>query len=309
MLEPQSDLWSEWLLHRRHADDPEVEARLRTAVGEYADHVLDAAELLPGMTLLDVGSGDGLLAFGAIARVGPSIRATLTDISAPMLQVAMQSARRRNVAGQCRFLECSAEQLVGVGDATIDAIVTRSSLAYVSGKSAAFGEFLRVLKPGGRFSIAEPVFQDEAFYARALRRRVSSAAATPQDLFMRLLHRWKAAQFPDTEEGCAACPLVNYSERDLVDLARAAGFTDIHLQLHIDVVPPISTSWAVFLACSPHPWAPSLATIIAQRFSAQERQFFEATLRPIVESGRDLSTVRMAYMNGNKPPDLRSDGP
>ena len=301
MLDFKSDIWADWLLHRRHGDDPAIEARIGRAVKQYADHVLDDAVLVPGMTLLDVGAGDGLLAFGAIERVGPTIRVILTDISAPMLQHAAHCAERRDVTSQCRFIECSAEKLDGIADATIDVVVTRSSLAYVSGKSAAFKEFHRVLKPGGRISIAEPIFQDDAFYSRALRKRVDSAGGLPQDLFIQLLHRWKAAQFPDTEEECAKSALVNYSERDLVNLARGAGFTDIHLQLHIDVVPSIIMSWQAFVKTSPHPWAPSLTTILAERFSADERQLFEATVRPIVEGGTDFTTDRMAYLSAKKP--------
>jgi arsenite methyltransferase len=301
MLDSQSDVWSDWLIHRRHGDDPAIEAHVCRAVKQYADHVLDDAALFPGMTLLDVGTGDGLLAFGAIERVGPTIRVILTDISAPMLQHAAHCAERRDVTSQCRFLECSAEKLDGIADATIDVVITRSSLAYVSGKSAAFKEFHRVLKPGGRISIAEPIFQDDAFYSRALRKRADSSAGLPQDLFMQLLHRWKAAQFPDTEEECAKSALVNYCERDLITLARGAGFADIHLQLHIDVVPSLITSWQAFLAISPHPWAPSLTTILAESFTADERQFFEATVRPIVETGTDFTTDRMAYMNARKP--------
>jgi len=47
------------------------------------------------------------------------------------------------------------------------------------------------------------------------------------------------------------------------------------LQLHIDVAPALITSWQVFLGTSPHPWAPPLSVILAERFSADERQFFE----------------------------------
>ncbi len=66
-----------------------------------------------------------------------------------------------------------------------------------------------------RLSIAEPILQDEAFYATALRRRVEDKSH-PVDRFLTLLHRWKAAQLPDTEEACAQSPIANYSERDLL---------------------------------------------------------------------------------------------
>ncbi len=62
----QSDVWSEWLLHNRSAGDSDYEAVFKEEVARFADHVLDNARLFPGMRLLDVGAGEGLLAFRAI---------------------------------------------------------------------------------------------------------------------------------------------------------------------------------------------------------------------------------------------------
>jgi len=295
-----SDVRSEWLLHRRHADDSAYRRVVQAVVEGYADRVLDGGRLAAGMTLVDVGAGEGLVAFRAIDRIGPSLRAVLTDLSAPMLRYAESVAVQRNVLTQCTFLECPADNLKGIADASVDVVATRAVLAYVADKSAALGEFFRVLKPGGRLSIAEPVLQDEAFHARALRKRVEDQSQ-PIDRFLTLLHRWKAAQFPDTEEACAKSPIANYSERDLLNMVRGAGFAEIHLQLHIDVVPSIVTSWDVFLGSSPHPWAPSLNQILARRFTCDERQFFEQMVRPTVESGRNSTTDRAMYLQAQRP--------
>jgi arsenite methyltransferase len=302
-IEPHSeaDVWSEWLLHRRHADDSDYGRLVQAAVEGYADRVLEGAQLRTGMTLLDVGAGEGLVAFRAIDRIGPSLHVILTDISAPMLRYAESVALQRNVRPQCTFLECTAESLNGIADAAVNVVATRAVLAYVSNKNTALDEFYRVLKPGGCISVAEPLLQDEAFYARALRRRIEDRKGQPADRFLTLLHRWKAAQFPDTEEACAKSPIANYSERDLLNIVRAAGFTEIHLQLHIDVVPSLITSWDVFLGSSPHPWAPSLSRIFAEQFTPEERQFFEQMIRPTVESGSSVTTERMVYLQAKKP--------
>jgi len=174
-------------------------------------------------------------------------------------------------------------------------------LAYVADKPRALGEFHRILRPGGRISLAEPILQDEAFYARALRARLDEPVAGRDDRFLCLLHRWKAAQFPDSAEGCNGNPLVNFSERDLIAHAKGAGFADIHLELHIDVVTSPIRSWKVFIGTSPHPWAPSLEQILAERFTAGEREYFESIVRPLVESGRNITTDRAAYLQASKP--------
>ena len=80
----------------------------------YRDRVLDGARLAEGMTLLDVGTGDGLVAFGAIARVGPSLKVVLADISPALLQRAEEAAVAQGVRDQCTFLQASAEALPGV---------------------------------------------------------------------------------------------------------------------------------------------------------------------------------------------------
>jgi arsenite methyltransferase len=296
-----TDVWSEWLLHRRHADDPAYERVVHSVVERLADRVLDDAKLSPGMTLADIGAGEGLLAFRAIERAGPALQVILTDISGPMLRHAEARAVRRGVRSQCTFLECSAEKLNDIADSTVDVVATRAVLAYVSDKSSALREFYRVLKPGGRISIAEPILQDDAFFVRALRKHLEAQAPRPQDRFLTLLHRWKAAQFPDTEEQCAKSPIVNYSERDLLNFVRGAGFGEIHLQLNIDVTLSLVTSWDVFLGTSPHPWAPPLSAILAERFTPEERQFFEQIMRPIVESGKNLTTDRLVYLNAMRP--------
>ena len=166
---PQSDIWSDWLLHRRQANDQAYGRVIRAEVEAYADRVLDGAGLRSGMSLVDVGTGDGLVGFRAIERIGPTLRVVLTDVSVPMLRHAETLAVQRGVLDQCTFLEFTAEQLKGIADASVDVVTTRSVLAYVSDKSGALREFHRVLKPGGCISIAEPIFRDEALSVIAMK--------------------------------------------------------------------------------------------------------------------------------------------
>lgn len=182
----------------------------------------------------------------------------------------------------------------------MDALTTRSVLAYVPDKSKALREFHRVLRPGGRISLAEPILQDDAFATRALRLFLERTPPGDVQPFMRLMHRWKAAQFPDTEDAIRRFPLTSFSERDLIRLAHEAGFSELHLELHIDMAPAAVPSWDVFIASSPHPLAPPLADILREQFTPEERAEFERVLRPAMEDPGALSTTRMAYLTASK---------
>jgi ubiquinone/menaquinone biosynthesis C-methylase UbiE len=251
--------------------------------------------------LADIGSGEGLLGFHAFDRIGPSLKVIFADVSAPMLDYVRERAVERGLDAQCSYAECGADSLAPIADSSVDVVTTRAVLAYVADKEAAFREFFRILRPGGRISIAEPILQEEAFFARSLRTQVEQST-NPHDLFLRLLHRWKAAQFPDTEEGAAKNPLVNFSERDLLNMVQRAGFAEPHLELHIDVKPSKVESWEVFTRISPHPWAPPLTAILAE-FTPLERELFEKVLRPSIESGSLTVKDHMVYITAVKPPE------
>lgn len=298
---PEDDIWSEWLLHRRHAGDPQWEPTVQQSIERYADRLLDNAHLAPGMQLLDVGTGDGLVGLRALARIGPTLQVQMTDISERMLRHAEQRAVELGVRRQCKFLHCGADRLDGIGDGTVDVVTTRAVLAYIADKKQALREFLRVLKPGGRISLCEPIFQDDALSAQALKSLLESRPTGALHPFMPLLHRWKAAQYPDTAEKIRQSPIANYSERDLIRIAQGAGFEELHLELHIDVIRSPIPSWEAFLKSSPHPLAPPLSIILAEQFSAEERQVFESVMRPLVEDPRLLTTDRAAYLTGRKP--------
>lgn len=295
---PQSDLWSDWLLHVRHGGDPEYLRKLRERLEYYADRVIDGAGPAEGKTLADIGAGEGLIAFRAIERIGPSLRAILTDVSIPMLRHAEAIAVERGVLDQCVFYNCSADNLDAVESGSVDIVTTRAVLAYVADKRAAFREFSRVMKPGGRISLAEPILFDEALSVSALRRVVETL---PNGHILRLIHRWRAAQFPDSLEKITSSSIVNFTERDLVEFAKTVGFTEIHLEFHIDVRPFSMTSWDVIFATSPHPLAKPLGALLDEQFSPEERKVLIEALRHEIAGPNAVATERIAYLTAIKP--------
>jgi arsenite methyltransferase len=299
-----ADTWSEWLRARRYGGDPEYAAAMRTELCRIRDEVLDGAALKPGMTLLDAGTGEGLIAFGAIERIGPSLQVVFTDVSAPLLAACRARAESMGVLNQCAFHEGSAERLDSIADGSVDVVTARAVLAYVRDKPRAIGEFYRVLRPGGRVSIAEPVMQDQALEVIALTKAIADqphAADAAAGRFTHLLQRWKAAQFPSTDEELRESSIANYNERDLLRWARAAGFTDVNVRLHLEARPSAIRSWPLFLAISPHPLAPTLDEILVDRFAEDERREFEAIMRPLIESGRWTMVGNAAYLVAVKP--------
>ena len=113
---PDRDRWAEWILNRRHGGDPdERKAHLET-LSPVQEKVLQNAEIAGGETVLDVGAGDGLVAFGAVERVGPQGRVILSDISADLLEVCRSLAKEIGVEERCRFVLASAENLAGIAD-------------------------------------------------------------------------------------------------------------------------------------------------------------------------------------------------
>jgi ubiquinone/menaquinone biosynthesis C-methylase UbiE len=298
---PAPDIWSAWLLHHRHGGDPDHDRHIRAKTLAYADRILDAAQISAGGTLLDVGAGEGLVAFRALERFGPSLRVILTDLSASILAHAEALAYGRGLHQRCRFVQASAEDLSLIGDDSVDMATARSVLAYVSDKPAAFRECYRVLRSGGRISIAEPIMRDQALTVVAMKILLDRRSPGDQERSLPLLHRWKAAQYPDTVSALEADPTTNYTERDLVRFAKEAGFVDIDLHLHVHVGSSRAIKWETFLQLAPHPLAPCLETILREQFTLEERAAFERLLRPAIESGGRSTTELMAYLTAAKP--------
>ncbi len=296
-----SDQWSDFVLRRQHAGDDSFRSQLYRDLDIIRDRVLDGAKLRNEMTFADIGAGQGLLGFGAISRIGPSLRVIFTDISAPLLRHCRQIATERGVLGQCSFVPASAEKLDALATGAIDAIGTRASLMFVPDKLAALNEFRRVLKPGGRISLSEPICQDTIFDIIGLGRMIETQPSHPEIAFLKLLHRYRSAQYPTTPAEMYANPISRYSERDLVQLLREAGFVEIHLELHIDCKPQRAMTWEVFLDVSPHPAAPTLREIMSKEFTADERQLLETGLRPQIEAGKSVTYDPIAYITAKSP--------
>jgi arsenite methyltransferase len=258
----------------------------------WRDEILDRARLAPGDTLLDVGCGDGLVAFGALDRLGPAGHVIFSDVSPDLLDHCRAAAAAEGLLDRCSFVQASADSLAVIADGSADVVTTRSVLIYVKDKAAALREFCRVLRPGGRVSLFEPVnrlmHQQHGRFSGYDARPVEAIAAKVRAVY-------EAIQPP------ASDPMLDFDERDLVRHAEQAGFPEISLDLRWRIratVRPVS--WDTFLRASGNPLIPPLGDVLDQALTAPERAAFTAALRPQVESGRGQDRVVLAFLTAVK---------
>jgi arsenite methyltransferase len=284
------DRWHRWLLDTRFGGDTACrEKDLTEFLYPVRDTVLDRARLRPGGTLLDVGTGDGLIAFGALERLGPSGRVIFSDISRDLLDHCRKAADAEGLLARCGFVLAAADRLTGVADASVDAVTTRSVLIYVKDKAAALREFHRVLKPGGRVSLFEPI---NVLMSAADPDRFFGYDVTPvRALAAKVKALYESIQPPGVD------PMIDFDDRDLVRHARNAGFPEIDLELRVSVKArkqPIP--WERFLRTSGNPLEPTFGEALHRSLSPQEAAELTGYLRPLVETGAGLERRAVAYL-------------
>lgn len=112
-------------------------------------------EIRPGETVVDVGSGAGFDSLVAGRKVGAEGRVIGVDMTPQMLRKARNNARRAEISN-VSFRKGLVEKLP-VADRSADVVISNGVINLVPDKQVALNETFRVLKPGGRFYLADIV--------------------------------------------------------------------------------------------------------------------------------------------------------
>jgi SAM-dependent methyltransferase len=281
-----TDRWAEWLLERRHGGDEAALAEMLRSLEPIRDRVLEDASIEAGETVLDVGCGDGLIGFGALRLVGSGGRVIFSDVSQELLDRCVEIAGGDE---RCRFVRASATDLGEIVDGSVDVVTVRSVLIYVDDRDAAFAEFFRVLRPGGRLSVFEPL---NSFEYPGPADRWGPWDVTP---VRELADRVKGV-FTAIHDG-AGNSMHDFGAEDMAAWAEQASFAEVCVNATYELTAARPRpNWDADERQAANPLVPSLAEAIDSVLDDEEAARFREHLRRKAMAGDGVERSAYAHL-------------
>jgi len=272
-----SDPFAEWLLCRRYGNDLDEFVKIERSLNQVREQVLANAFIAPGDTVLDIGTGTGILAFGALERVGKQGIVIFNDTSKDLLDYCRQKATQEQVIDRCRCIQASATNLTEIESDSIDAVVIRAVLIFVTDRGHVCEEIHRVLKPGGRLSLFEPV--SRLGFMEGRQPFDEYEVGDVSHLVSKVRVAYDQLSNPLVE-------VLEIDERELISHALAVGFEEIYADLHVSISQARPISWDTYIRRAQNPKVPSILEAMQVALTESEIQQLTAHFLPLVESGQ-----------------------
>jgi SAM-dependent methyltransferase len=147
--------------------------RIAASMRESGESLVGSLGITPGLSVLDLGCGDGTTAIPA-ARLGADVLGV--DIAANLVEAGNERAHTLGLAN-CRFQEGDASDLAGIDDASFDLVVSIFGAMFAPKPNDVAKEMVRVTRPGGRIVMGNWIPGDPTLVAQIL--RISAAYSPP----------------------------------------------------------------------------------------------------------------------------------
>ena len=205
--------WTQWLMETRFAFlTPEMKQQTLNWLQLVRDNVLMRANIQEGETVIDIGTGTGLLAFKVLEQLNGTGTIIFSDKFQDCLDSCEQFLKEHNITTGYKMLQCPAEK-IDLPDNSVDKALMRSVLVHIVDKQPAINEIYRILKKGGHFCCFEPVIRSNTRYWEL----TNPDAIRNYEEFKRVYNEF----MEDMNDA-----LCNFDENSLAANFEAAGFSD-----------------------------------------------------------------------------------
>lgn len=212
--------WSEWLKSTRFSYmDEQQMAQTLGWLAAVRDAVLENADIKPTDTVIDVGTGTGLLAFGALEKIAESGKVIFSDKFEDCLVECKNLAKTMQILPSYEFLVSGCEE-IKLDNNSVDKALMRSVLVHVMDKQQAINELFRILRPEGIFSAFEPVIRSNTRYYELI---------SPDKISDYEDFKTAESQFMSSDSD----PLTNFDQDSLAKNLEVAGFEDATLDVQV----------------------------------------------------------------------------
>jgi len=285
--------WTQWLSSSRFSYmNEEQKQQTFLWLFEVRDKVLKRAKIQPDDFILDIGTGNGLLSFGAfeiLKNLNGNGRVIASDAFIDCVEECIKIAEQCGIREQMDFIQANAVD-TKLPQNSLDIVVMRSVLVHILDKQKAINEFFRILNPhGGRISIFEPIIRKNTKYFELM---------TPEKY-----HNFEELKAAEEKMVCDMDdPLMNFDEDTLKNNFEQAGFKNIDIEIKVQ-----SSTYKVFremidpwLNTPPSPGKPTVREKYLQHLPQEEVEKFIGILKEDLHERIITINSPTAYISAEK---------